>query len=138
MECGNVQIAFGFHTCRKVNFACMFFQRLIIVVCGLRLHCLQTSSEVDICRALWSYTSLANFIKRRSWCAAFGFGIALGFGMSSNVDLGLHVCIVCGSNVLLFVDSRIRMSAHLYTYMYIYIYTYAPPPPHLIRNRDFD
>ena len=63
MECGNVQIAFGFHTCQKVNFACMFFQRLTIAVCGLRLHCLQTSSEVDICRALWSYTSLANFIK---------------------------------------------------------------------------
>ena len=62
------------------------------------------------------------------------FGIALGFGMSSNVDLGLHVCIVCGSDVLLFVDSRIRMSAQLYTYIYIYICT----PPHLIRNRDFD
>ena len=111
----------------------MFFQRLIIVVCGLRLHCLQTSSEVDICRALWSYTSLANFIKRRSWCAALGFGTALGFGMSSNLDLGLHVCIVCGSNVLLFVDSRIRMSAQLYPYIYIYVH-----PPHLLRNRDFD
>ena len=112
----------------------MFFQRLIIVVCGLRLHCLQTSSEVDICRALWSYTSLANFIKRRSWCAALGFWDCTRF-RDVFKRWPRFACVHCLRIWCAFICRQSYTYECTIVYIYIYIYMH---PPHLIRNRDFD
>ena len=78
----------------ELHFACTFHQGTILV-CALELHL--------VCGLLH----------------ALGFGTTLGFGMSSKVDLGLHVYVVRGSictciYVRLCVDSHICMNAQLY------------------------